>query len=220
MDEIFPIAFAITTDNEKCEGWKDFCHHTQKACPTLHLNRVEPRCNLLDYFTCVFDCGLGVQEALKEVFLNNHQTRCSFYIQRNVLDKNGMSASKCVPNITNTYSTQQEDVWLIDLNTQLVLARKYIDNITPEIRRNTSWILDDSLPPASFGITNSNVSESANCMFETARDCSWFDTRIDLLLNIMTTQIAKLRKNTEEKSWVIPNKIKIKKGMTHLQASY
>ena len=40
--------------------------------------------------------------------------------------------------------------------------------------------------------------EPANTMFEMVRDCSWLDT-IDILLDIMTTRIAKLRKIKMEK---------------------
>ena len=192
MDEIFPIAFSITTDNENYEGWKYFCQHLQKACPTLQMTHVEPRCNRFDYFTFVSDRDKGLQESLKEIFPNNHQTSCTVHIQRNVLVRYGMPASKCVPHIAKTYSTRQEDVWLKDLNTRSGLARNYVDNIPAETWRNTSWILDNSLPPR-YGITSSNISESANSMFETARDCSWLDT-IDLLLDIMTTRISKLRK--------------------------
>ena len=70
------------------------------------------------------------QEALKEIFPNNHQTSCSVHIQRNVLVRYDMPALKFVPHIAKTHSTCQEDVcWFKDLYNQSVLTRKYIDKI-------------------------------------------------------------------------------------------
>ena len=57
-------------------------------------------------------------------------------------------------------------------------------------------------------------------MFETAWDCSWLGT-IDLLINIKTTRIAKLRKNDKEKRGVVPiTKSIIKNCMNYVQALY
>ena len=94
MDEIFHIAFTIPMDNENYEGWKHFCQNMQKACPTLQMTHVEPRCNQINYFTFVSDLDKGLQEALKEIFPNNHQTSCTVHIQHNILVRYGMPASK------------------------------------------------------------------------------------------------------------------------------
>ena len=110
MDEIFPIAFSITLDNENHEGWAYFCQHLKKACPTLNMPNVLPRCNSFGYFSFVSDRDKGLQEALKEEFPTNHQTSCAVHIQRNVLQRYGMPASKCIPFIGNTFSTREEDV--------------------------------------------------------------------------------------------------------------
>ena len=203
MDEIFPVAFAITLDNENNEGWNYFCEHLKKACPTLVIPHVIPRCDRFGYFTFVSDRDKGLQEALKKEFPNNHQTSCAVHIQRNVQVRYGMPASKCIPYIAYTFSSRQEDVWLTELGTRSQPARNYVENIPPETWRNTSWVHDNSLPPR-YGKVNSNISESANNMLESARDFFWLD-RVDIILDIMTTRIAKLRKLYKDKTGIMPN---------------
>jgi transposase-like protein len=48
------------------------------------------------YFTFVLDRGKGLIEAMKEAFLENHHTHCAVHIERKVVTRFGLSASKCM----------------------------------------------------------------------------------------------------------------------------
>ena len=80
-------------------------------------------------------------------------------------------------------------------------ARNYLEGIPSNQWRRTAW-LDDPGLPHRYGILTSNMSESANNMFEKARDVSWLNT-IDIILGMMMERIAMKRKNVNLFSLVI-----------------
>jgi hypothetical protein len=70
-------------------------------------------------------------------------------------------------------------------------ARIYLENIEKHRWWSSKWVHDRSLPPR-FGILNSKTAESANAMFEGARNGTWLDT-IVTILDIMSKGISVLR---------------------------
>jgi hypothetical protein len=45
LNEIIPIALALTADNENMEGWLFFLEHLKEACPTITMHNILRRCN-------------------------------------------------------------------------------------------------------------------------------------------------------------------------------
>jgi transposase-like protein len=149
-----------------------FLKHLKEACPTLHMQNVIRRCGAYKYFTFVSDRDKGLIEAMKEVFPENLHAHCAVHIERNVLTRFGLPASKCIQQIAKTFSVQKERLWLLQLNKISPKAYEYILSIDPTTWRTSSWSKDETLPPR-YGITSSNISEATNSMFDKARNCPW-----------------------------------------------
>jgi hypothetical protein len=139
---------------------------------------------------------------MKEVFPENHHTHCAVHIERNVLTRFGLLASKCIQQIAKTFSVQKERLWLLQLNKISPKTYEYILSIDPNTWRTSSWSKEASLPPR-YGITSSNISESTNSMFDKARDCPWLYC-IDTILNIVTTRMFNLQSENLNKNGVMP----------------
>ena len=80
-------------------------------------------------------------------------------------------------------------------------AKEYLEEIPASQWRNTAW-LDDPCLPTRFGIVSSNMSESANSMFEEARTGSWLNS-LDKILGKMFARISNLRKKLNGKSGIV-----------------
>jgi hypothetical protein len=76
-----------------------------------------------------------------------------------------------------------------------------LESIPPQQWQSTAWIDDDPLPPR-YGIVASNLSESANKMFEDARSGSWTYS-VHSILGSMMERITKLRTSLQGKHGVL-----------------
>jgi MULE transposase domain len=135
MDNIYPVAFAVTKSNGDFLGWQRFLSN-MKEC--LHcLSTVPP--GKKAQFSFVSDCDKGLEGALEEEFPNNHSFNCAVHIQRNVLKYYGKVAAEHVMGVKKQKAALE----------YLVLA---IDN---KHWQTTSWAQDDSLPPRYSTVTSS-----------------------------------------------------------------
>ena len=216
-NELFPLAFAITNDNENTEGWKLFLSNLKKNCPILATRHPQNYLRFFAYFTYISDRDKGIIAAMREIFPNNHHTNCMIHIARNILsNKWGIEASKCITKIGETYSKPTEDHWLNLLKKHSKPAYNYITAIEPSLWRCTSWVRHDRLPPR-YVIYTSNASESANNMFLHARKATnWLDT-IDRILDIIIRRNDELftkYKNYNTRDEIVP------KQASHLKKLY
>ena len=76
-----------------------------------------------------------------------------------------------------------------------------MEDIPDKQWRGTAWLDDIGLPPR-FGIYTSNMSESANNMFEKAHDKSWLYS-INDILSTMFKRISSLREKHKDKEGVV-----------------
>ena len=80
---------------------------------------------------------------------------------------------------------------------QSIRKKEAIDYLKTTIRpnqwRSAEWV-DMSVPPR-YGMTTSNISESANSMIEMGRKGTWLDCMHELI-SIMVLKIVKLRRTT------------------------
>ena len=190
LDELFPVAVAITTDNESEATWTYFLQHLHQACPTLTAEHQRTRVTHKLY-SFISDRDKGLVEALQKVFPENLSTSCAVHVQRNVQTKFGKNAAKYVQEISRTFSTRKENSLLNKLQSINRRAFNYVSAIEARKWRSTQWVLDDTLPPR-YGITSTNSSEATNNMLDNARNTTWLDA-IDLIADKMTTRIATLR---------------------------
>jgi hypothetical protein len=204
-DEIFPVAFAITHQNEDLEGWIWFLRNLRQALPVLTFDH--PRYGVqYKYFTFISDRQKGLIPALQLVFPDNHSCFCVVHIQRNVQVSFGQKNSKFVFPLARTFSTVDA---LELLNSVSESCREYLEEIEASHWRNTAWLLDSSLPPR-YGILSSNISESSNNMFEESRVGTWLQT-LDTTLIKMMERINFLRRNVGDKNGVVPKIVGIVK---------
>jgi transposase-like protein len=63
--------------------------------------------------TFVSDRDKGLIEAMKEVIPENHLAHCAVHIERNVLTRFGLPASKCIQQIAKAFSVQKQRLWLL-----------------------------------------------------------------------------------------------------------
>ena len=80
-------------------------------------------------------------------------------------------------------------------------AREYLEEIPASEWRGTAWLDDPTLPPR-FGINTTNMSESANNMFEEAREKSWLHSLVTILSTLMK-RISTLREKHKGKEGVV-----------------
>ncbi|KAG7337552.1 SWIM zinc finger domain protein [Nitzschia inconspicua] len=82
-------------------------------------------------------------------------------------------------------------------------AYKYVTDINAKRWMDSAWLEDETLPPR-YGFRNSNISESANNMFQDARNGNWLDA-IDGILIKMSLRITKSQSEYEGKDGVVDN---------------
>ncbi len=205
-NELVPIAFALTRDNENTEGWTMFLRNLNTGCPILSARHKNNNCRAFRYFTFMSDRDKGIINALSEVFPNNHHIHCMVHIARNVIHYGwGIVAGKMVTKIGETYDFTKEIQYFEELQKKSKKAYNYLMSIDPQTWRCTSW-LDEQILPPRYGIYTSNVSESANNMFKNAPDGSWLDT-VDTMLDIMIKRNSEFQekyKLYQNKDQVIP----------------
>jgi hypothetical protein len=196
-DEIFPVAFAITGQNENESGWKWFLQLLSSSLPVLTMDH--PKDGVAyKQFTFISDRQKGLVKALEQVFPENHSCHCAIHIARNVERKFGKSIAKYVLPLARTFSPLVSQQLLSEFT---VAARNYLEKNPASHWRNSAWLEDPSLPPR-YGVLTSNMSESANAMFEKARDCSWLYC-IHTILSKMVERIVYLRDRHEGKTGVL-----------------
>ena len=127
----------------------------------------------------------GLSAALASVF-----PKCALHIQRNVFQRFGLNAATHNCTIAKTYTVIQEENLF-----QSIKKEEAVDNLKTVIRpnqwRSAEWV-DMSLPPR-YGMTTSNISESANSMIDMGRRGTWLDCMHELI-SIMVLKIVKLRR--------------------------
>ena len=202
-DDIYPVAIALTVENENKEGWVWFLENLQCSLPVLDSAHPNERV-AYKRFTFISDRQKGLIEALKEVFPSNHSCYCAVHIARNVEAKFGAKQAKYVVQLAKTFSTRYAEELLAVMGQP---TRRYIEEIEPSQWRSAAWINDEMLPPR-YGIVTSNLSESTNAMFEAARDVPWM-TCLDMILSRMVERIGKLREMYKDRSGVVYSVIRI-----------
>jgi SWIM zinc finger len=90
------------------------------------------------------------------------------------------------------------------------VAKAYVAQIDHSQWRSTAWLDDEALPPR-YGIVTSNMSESANSMFEKARDMPW-KTSVHIILSKMVERITIIGKRKLEKSGAVDHVSETLKG--------
>ena len=86
-NELVPVAFAITKNNENFAGWNMFLQNLHRDCPIISARHRLNECHMFGYFTFVSDRDKGIIAAVRETFPRNHHINCIVHIARNVLQK-------------------------------------------------------------------------------------------------------------------------------------
>jgi hypothetical protein len=197
-NHLYPVALAITSENENKEGWIWFLENLQVSLPVLEVPHPKEGVSY-NLFTFISDRQKGLIEALKEVFPRNHCCYCAVHIARNVdATFGGPQQSKYVIPLAQTFSLSEADKILKAMSAR---ARAYVEAIEQPQWRSTAWMQDEGLPPR-YGIVTSNMSESLNSMFERARDVHW-KSSINMILSTMVERIAQLSEEYEHKTGVV-----------------
>ena len=149
-------------------------------------------------FTFISDRQKGLIEAMKEVFPLNHHCFCAVHIARNVEAKFGALKAKFVVPLAKTFSSMYAEELLKAMGTHVA---EYVNGIEDPQWRSRAWLNDESLPPR-YGIVTSNVAESANAMFEQARDVPW-KSCVHMILSKMVERIGELSEKYSEKHGVV-----------------
>jgi hypothetical protein len=193
-DDIYPVAFAITKDNENEAGWTWFLEQLRSSIKCL----VQPHPHeavRYKYFSFVSDRSKGLLTALHKVFPENYNWFCAIHIARNTEKWGGQRVTSDVYQLAKTYSLRYANYLLKKIEEVSKRAATYVKEIEAARWRGTAWQQDKGLPPR-YGIITTNMSESTNNMFEKARDGSWLCT-IDTILRIMMERICNLRNKME-----------------------
>ncbi|KAG7365179.1 MULE transposase domain containing protein [Nitzschia inconspicua] len=88
MDKIYPIAFAITADNENGQGWDWVLRNLDAGLPNLTIAHYRVGC-AYKLFLLQSDRQKGLDEACKACFPANHHCYCAVHIRRNVEGRHG-----------------------------------------------------------------------------------------------------------------------------------
>jgi MULE transposase domain len=111
LDEIYPVAFAITESNEDYMGGKFFLENLHSSIPFISQPNPLDRVSFAR-FIFVSDSDKGLDKALFDVFPNNHSIHCAVHIQRNVWTKYGVKASSNVPAIAACFRIEKRMSYL------------------------------------------------------------------------------------------------------------
>ena len=102
-DEIYPVAVAITKDNESEATWTWFLELLHSAVELLVMTH--PRASVTQkYFTFISDRQKGLIQALNKVFPDNHACHCSVHIARNMEKLSGKKVARFVHGLSTTFS--------------------------------------------------------------------------------------------------------------------
>jgi hypothetical protein len=208
LDNAYTVAFALVSGNEDHQGWSYFCGRLRQACPILTESHPMERVTK-KYFTFISDRDKGLKEAISEWFPNNHATHCAVHIQRNVVSSFGRVAGREIIQMAKTFSRRKEEQILQRIAQKNQKAYDYVIDIPPDAWRSSQWIENESLPPR-YGIVSTNVSESINMQYDSAREMNWFYC-IDSILNKMFTTIHSLRLECEHVAGSTPKMIQVLK---------
>ena len=99
--------------------------------------------------------------------------------------------------LAKTFSHRYAKFLLKEIGKMSRSAAQYVEEIEENRWRSTAWQADLGLPPR-YGILTTNMSESANNMFEKAREGSWLST-IDSILVTMMERICTHREKMNGK---------------------
>jgi hypothetical protein len=193
-EEIYPVAFAITDDNENEAGWIWLLEGLRSSIECLIAAHPVPSV-AYRYFSFVSDRSKGLMSALRKVFPENYHWYCAIHLARNTEKWGGQRVTSDVFQLSKTFSVRYADFLLKRIEKVSKKAAEYVKAIEPERWRSTAWQQDDTLPPR-YGIITTNMSESANNMFEKARDGSWLST-MDTILSKMMERICLFRKKVK-----------------------
>lgn len=197
MDNIFPIAFGITSENEGTSGWIYFLNNLKIALPDVADNH--------DTFLFMSDRDKGLENALIECFPRNHSLYCAVHIMRNVLAKFGQVKHEFIDKIAKTHCNIEEGKYLLIIGNKCAAAKQYLEAIDPTKWRSCEWVTNDCTIrfPSRYGITSSNISEAANSMFEDARRGTWFHTIVEMIRTI-SNRIVSLRRDYAGSVGIVP----------------
>ena len=187
-------------DNENEDGWTWFLRLLLSACEFLVVEH--PKTSIeYKYYMFISDRSKGLINALEEVFPDNHGMFCSIHIARNTEKLAGKKVSAMVYSLSKTSSHMVSGEILANIGNLSERALEYVSDIPENQWRGTAWLDDEGLPPR-YGICTSNMSESANNMFEKARDKSWLYS-MDTILSTMMRRITTLREKHKGKDGVV-----------------
>ncbi|KAG7369880.1 MULE transposase domain containing protein [Nitzschia inconspicua] len=168
LDDLYPVAYAITVDGEDLQGWLWFLEHLKASAPNLITEHFRRECSY-KLFTFMSDRGKGLIIALRNVFPDNHNCYCVVHIQRNVETEYGKKIANMVTPVSMTSSLPEKRALLTQLERKSPDAYKYLTDIGAKRWMDSAWLEDEKLPPR-YGFRNSNISESANNMLNDARN--------------------------------------------------
>lgn len=213
MDNVFPIAFGITAENEGTSGWNYFLQNLKTALPCLEENS--------NNFVFMSDREKGLELALVQCFPRNHSVFCAVHIMRNVLTKFGRVRHDNIMKIAKTHCNIEETKYLSEIGMKSPTARLYIEAIDPTKWRSCQWVTNNCMKrfPSRYGIVSSNISESANSMFNDARSGTWFHTLVQMV-QITTNRIAGLRKDYAAEEGLVPWCTKLLEDNYNKSAAY
>ena len=195
-------------DNENEDGWTWFLRLLLSACEFLVVEH--PKTSIeYKYYMFISDRSKGLINALEEVFPDNHGMFCSIHIARNTEKLAGKKVSAMVYSLSKTSSHMVSGEILANIGNLSERALEYVSDIPENQWRGTAWLDDEGLPPR-YGICTSNMSESANNMFEKARDKSWLYS-MDTILSTMMRRITTLREKHKGRDGVVHSV----KGLLH-----
>mmetsp|Transcript_3222 Transcript_3222/g.4763 ORF Transcript_3222/g.4763 Transcript_3222/m.4763 type:complete len:186 (-) Transcript_3222:823-1380(-) len=146
MDQVLPIAFAISVDCEDSDNWKWLLLYSLEACPNIQ-HKHEDESMISNKTIFVSDCDKGLQPVLDGVFPNDHSTNYAVRIQRNVKAKFGQQASSKVVEIAKTFSSIKEETLFGLVERINKNALTCIQAIEPSKWRSTQWAQKGNLPP-------------------------------------------------------------------------
>jgi uncharacterized protein Veg len=187
-NEVYPIGFLISCDNENKETWSTFLTKLHEACPIISQEK-----NNIYPFIFISDRDKGLKPALAAVFPRNVDVHCAKHIESNVRQKYGAQCAAYVIRIAKTFSTRQQEWYTEQVRKIKPAAATYLEEIDG-LWKNTSWLEDDASLPPRYGIVTSNTAESINNMLLDARNMpSWLDAT-EKIIDVITTRIASNRR--------------------------
>ena len=87
VNEVYPVAFGITKENESILGWVYFLENLEDGCSILTTPNQKRRCAAYNNYVFLSDRDKGLVEGMKAVFPKNLHTHCLMHIGRNVQTK-------------------------------------------------------------------------------------------------------------------------------------